>query len=255
MDSNIKVSILLPAYNAEKTLSKSIESVLRQTFKNFELVIINDGSKDNTEQIVANYFDSRIVYIKNEENLGLVDTLNKGFSVSNGDFIARIDADDVWIDVEKLSKQVIFLEKNPAYTMVGTQAIFKKVDITSETKYPLSDKDIRKKILSKNVFIHSSIVFKKNMIENIPYKKEDYLLEDYSLWLRLGLIGKFKNLPDYCVEYLVNPNGETQKSNLQQTINSLNLIKKYKNKYPRYYIGYIIWSIKILFRQLLLHLK
>jgi glycosyltransferase involved in cell wall biosynthesis len=255
MDSNIKISILLPAYNAEKTISKSIESILNQSYKNFELIILNDGSTDSTQEIINTYSDPRIVAMENESNIGLINTLNKGFTLSKGTFIARIDADDIWIDVDKLSNQVDFLIKNPNHVLVGTQAIIKNGKGNSQTCYPLSDSEIRKSILSKNPFLHSSIVFKKDVLREIPYRKEDYLVEDYSLWLRLGLLGKFANLPDYSLEYLVNPTGETQKNNLKQTNNSFRLIKEYKCKYPRYYIGYSIWCIKILVRKILFHLK
>ena len=114
---------------------------------------------------------------------------------------------------------------------------------------------IRNSILSKNPFIHSTVMFRKDVLKPTPYKSENYLLEDYALWLELGLIGKFANLNDFTIEYFINPNGETQTKNLKQTLNSFNLIKKYKNKYPNYWKGYCIWSIKILIRKLLLHLK
>ena len=91
----VKVSIVIPVYNAEKYIKEAIESILNQTFSNFEFIIIDDGSIDATEEIIKSFKDSRIVYIKNEKNLGLIKTLNKGISIARGEFIARMDSDDI----------------------------------------------------------------------------------------------------------------------------------------------------------------
>lgn len=94
MTKNPKISCIMPAYNAGKYLKVAIDSILNQTFKDFELIIINDGSSDNTEDIILSYDDSRIVYIKNERNLKLMKTLNKGIDKAKGEFISRMDSDD-----------------------------------------------------------------------------------------------------------------------------------------------------------------
>lgn len=248
------VSILLPAYNAEETLSKSIESVLGQTHKEYELIIINDGSTDKTEDIIKHYSSNpKIIYIKNQKNIGLIETLNKGIQASKGEFIARIDADDTWISPDKLTKQVHFLNTVPECTLIGTQAKFTN---GKKTSYPLTDQTIRNNILIKNLFIHSSVMFRKKSLNN-SYDKKDYLIEDYSLWLKLGLEGTFANLEDYAIEYYINPQGETRKNNYLQTKNSLNLIKNYKHKYPNYYKALLIWTSKLIIRKVLifLHLK
>lgn len=237
------------------TLSRSIESVLNQSHPNFELIVIDDGSTDETSNVIQSFSDPRIVEVTNHDNIGLIATLNKGIEISKGEFIARIDGDDVWTDRDKLSKQVSFFNTHPEHVLLGTQAMFKNGDRESRTHYPISDSDIRKSILSKNSFIHSTIMTRKECLPDSPYRKEDYLLEDYSLWLRLGLVGKFANLPDYSIEYLVNPQGETQKNTLKQSINSLRLIRTYKKKYPRYWLGHSLWLVKICIRKILLHLK
>lgn len=255
MDANIKISIILPAFNVEGTISNTIKSVLNQTYKDFELIILNDGSTDSTEQIITSFKDERIVYIKNNINLGLIKSLNKAISISRGEYIARIDGDDLWITEDKLKKQVDFLERNKEYVLIGTQAIFKKKDKLVKSKYPLSDGDIRKNILRKNPFVHSTVMFRKNILEKDPYRIENYLLEDYALWLSFGLIGKFINLNEYTTEYLINPTGETQTKNLKQTINSLRVIKRYKSFYPNYFKSILIWTIKIVTRKLLLYFK
>lgn len=101
------VSVVLPAYNAELYLKEAIDSVLSQTFTDFELIILNDGSIDRTEEIILSYNDSRIVYVKNEKNLGLIGTLNKGINLAKGKYIARMDADDICLP-ERFKNRLIF---------------------------------------------------------------------------------------------------------------------------------------------------
>ena len=119
------VSILLPAYNGSKRIEGAIRSVIGQTYTNWELLVIDDGSIDKTAEIVDNFTknDTRIKYIKNEFNLGIQKTLNYGLRESKGEYIARIDDDDIWCDKEKLNKQVDFLNTNPKCVLVGTGVI------------------------------------------------------------------------------------------------------------------------------------
>ena len=105
------VSVLMAVYNGEKYLLEAIESILNQTYTNFEFLIINDGSTDSTEEIILSYSDQRIRYIKNEQNLKLIASLNKGLDLAKGKYIARMDADDISLP-DRLEKQVNFLERN-----------------------------------------------------------------------------------------------------------------------------------------------
>ena len=102
----------MSTYNDSGYIGKAIKSVLSQSYDNFEFIIIDDSSQDNTEEIVKGFDDGRIIYIKNEENKGLLFNLNKGINLAQGEYIARIDSDDWWIDKEKLKKQVDFLDNN-----------------------------------------------------------------------------------------------------------------------------------------------
>jgi glycosyltransferase involved in cell wall biosynthesis len=107
-----KISVIMPTYNAEKYLREAMDSILAQSFKDFELIVINDCSADGTEQIVLSYQDPRIVYLKNEKNLGVAGTLNRGLQVANGKYIARMDSDDRSVP-ERFEKQLAYLEENP----------------------------------------------------------------------------------------------------------------------------------------------
>src|ERR1017187_7276972 len=113
------ITVLMPVYNAAPFLREAIDSILNQTFKNFELLIINDGSTDNCEEIILTYKDPRIRYIKNETNIKLISTLNKGIKLSKGKYIVRMDADDISFP-DRIEKQVNYMETNPAIALCGT---------------------------------------------------------------------------------------------------------------------------------------
>lgn len=251
---NKLVSIILPTYNGSPYIKKAIESVLSQTYKNWELIIIDDCSLDRTSSIVANYINlnSNIKYIKNNENLGVQKSLNKGLSVSKGEYIARIDDDDEWIDNNKLKNQVEFLENNTEYVLVGTGALIIDEDdeLTSKYLLPKSDLEIRNKILSKNCFVHSSVLFKKDTAQEVGGFSENEAIkhiEDYDLWLRLGMKGKLFNLNTYSTALRVRSQSLTYKNRVTQAKRILNLIVKYRKIYPRFTIGYIIALFRLVF--------
>jgi len=236
-----KVSIILPTYNGAKWIKNAIQSVFNQSFVDWELLVINDGSIDNTDEVIASFADERIKYIKNEQNLGLQKTLNKGIAISKGEYIARIDDDDEWIDIKKLEKQVEYLDKNTKCSLIGTGGVFFDEDGVEVVRYlnKEKDKNIRKSILLKNNFIHSSVVFRKTKaIEAGMYGEGEDIkhIEDYDFWLRLGLLGELHNLPIFGVKYLIRKEGISFKNRKEQFLKSINLIKKYKNKYPNFYL-------------------
>ena len=113
MTSNPIISVIMPVYNCEKYLKESIDSVLSQTFRDFELIIINDGSDDGSKDIILSYKDERIVYIENEKNLKIIETLNKGIAAARGKYLARMDSDDRCLS-HRLERQFEYLESNPA---------------------------------------------------------------------------------------------------------------------------------------------
>ena len=122
MNDKPRVSVILPAYNGERFIGRSIKSVLSQRLESFELIVIDDGSSDDTNSIIREFVgrDSRVRHLSNKENLGIQKTLNIGIRESRGEYIARIDDDDEWSDNDKLSRQVDFLDGNKDYVLVGT---------------------------------------------------------------------------------------------------------------------------------------
>jgi glycosyltransferase involved in cell wall biosynthesis len=246
---NSKVSIILPTYNGEKYIRRAIESILSQSFSDWELIIINDCSSDNTEIILKEYIakDVRIFYIKNEINLGVHKSLNKGLKEAKGDYIARIDDDDEWIDKDKLKKQIEFLENNKDYVLVGTGVVLVDIYGNEINRYlmPILDKDIRKKLLRINCFIHSSVVFRKSILDMSG--NYDGLLEDYDLWLRMGVLGKMANLASYSVKYWLNNTGVNSQKKVLRLKENLFLSKKYKNKYSGYWKALTLGYLKLFF--------
>jgi len=240
------VSIILPTYNGGKYIKRAIESVMSQTFLEWELLIIDDGSTDNTKDIVNEYInkDKRIIYIKNENNLGIQKTLNKGMRESKGEYIARIDDDDQWIDKNKLKKQVEFLNDNNKCVLVGTGVIVVNEKDEELFRYllPETDKEIRNKILSKNCFVHSSVLFRKDTalkLNGYSEMGEVRHIEDYDLWLKLGIEGEFANLPIYSVKFTQREGSISSVNKIEQFNKNIKLIKNYKNKYPNYLGAFI----------------
>lgn len=185
-----KLSVIMSVYNGGKYLEESIESVLNQTFKDFEFIIVNDGSTDNTKEILEKFSekDKRIKIIENKENIGLTKSLNKCIKLSKGEFIARMDADDISCS-ERFEKQVKLLDiSNAGVISCNTLLIDKKGNLLRKIKLPKRIKSVLKK---RNCLIHGSLMFNKKILKNLNgYNERMILAQDYELLLRLS--HKFK---------------------------------------------------------------
>lgn len=250
---NPRISILLPTYKDANYIKRAIESVRAQSFSDWELIIVDDGLEEQPLRVIEEWKtkDQRIVYIKNEVNQGIQKSLNRGLAQARGEYIARIDDDDEWIDAEKLRDQVKFLEENKGYVLVGTNAQIenKSGEILGVYKMPLEDKDIRRRILSKNCFLHPSILaLKKSIIEagGYPEDLETKHIEDYALWLRLGLLGKFANLDSATVKITVHSNSLTAQNRIMQAKQMYELVRKYKSSYPGFTKGQMVLFLRVI---------
>lgn len=237
MNKNL-ISIILPVYNGHQTdLEETIKSVQQQSYKKWELLIINDASTNGIWKFLKEYAkqDTRILYLENEVNLRLTKTLNKGIMLSHGEFIARIDDEDIWIDPYKLEKQIHFLKKNSEYWICGTNAV--ALDPQGKplffVKKPENDNEIRQKMLLWSQLLHVSVIFRKSCIDKVGYydPKWDYV-EDHELWLRIGKKYKIYNLQENCVNFKIDPNWISWKNRRMQRWNILKLSLLYKNFYP-----------------------
>nr|WP_315234334.1 glycosyltransferase [uncultured Flavobacterium sp.] len=207
-----KLAVLLPTYNAERYLNESIDSILNQTFSDFDLYVYDDCSTDNTGKLIAKYKDERLFYRKNPKNSGISITLNKGLEelLPHYEYIARMDADD-WSYPARFQKQMDYLEQNQEVILCGTQGYWLK-DINQDPsegwKYPVSNEYIKIYLLFAATFGHSSVVFRSQSISkhNMRYDETVTTCEDWELWIRISKIGKMANLPDFLMKYRVLQN-------------------------------------------------
>lgn len=207
-----KLAVLLPTYNAAVFLNESINSVLNQTFRNFDLYIYDDCSTDDTEEIILQYQDPRIFYLKNTTNLGIAKTLNKGLEelLPHYQYIARMDADDCCYP-QRFEKQLEYLENNPNTVLCGTQGYWLKNMELNPGKgwaYPTDSLYIQYYLLFGAAFGHSSIVLRSQSFINFDLKYDETVLtcEDWELWMRVAKVGEMINLPDFLMKYRILEN-------------------------------------------------
>ncbi|HTS43351.1 MAG TPA: glycosyltransferase [Puia sp.] len=207
----VKISVLMPAYNTEAYIGEAIQSVLKQTFEHFELIIINDGSTDNTENIIRSIQDPRIVLI-NQSNQGVSQALNTGLMHARGEYIARFDADDICYP-ERLQIQYDYIRKNPEYILLGSDADY--VDKNGEYLYYYgtighTHEEICSKINTYCPFIHASVLYKKDIVMKLGgYNPKAHTFEDYLLWTELIKMGKVYNFNIPLIAVRLNPESVT----------------------------------------------
>jgi glycosyltransferase involved in cell wall biosynthesis len=248
----MKVSVILPTYNGSELIANSIRSVISQSFNDYEFIIIDDGSTDNTAEIVRGFaaIDGRIRYLRNETNKGLERTLNRGLHFAKGKYIARIDDDDTWIDTEKIKNQVEFLDGHPSHVLVGTGCIIVDEDGIEIHRHspPTTDLQIRKTILSSTIFYHSTVMFSRAMaIQTGGYSEAKFhAASDFDLWLRFGTMGGLSNLPNFSVAYTMRPGNMCSGKILYQLRDLLLIINRYKDDYHHYYYSLLRRSFQYL---------
>lgn len=218
MNQTPAVSIILPVYNAGKFLKATIQSVLAQTFTDFELIIINDGSTDLSEEIIQKFTDPRIIYLY-QNNQGLGQTLANALQMARGNLIARQDADDIALPT-RLEKQIEFMRNHPEIVLLGTWA-----DIIDENdqlqpyvhQHPVDHHTLKLDLVFNNPFVHSSVVFRYREVNELGgYSKRRNFLEDFDLWSRLSHRYQVANLPETLLLYREVASG-ISKSNPEYT--------------------------------------
>jgi len=195
------VSVIIPTYNKSQYLREAIKSVLNQTYKNIEVIVVDDGSTDNTKEIVESFNDSRIIYIF-QENKGPAIARNTGIKKAQGRYIAFLDSDDLWLK-EKLEKQIDFMEKNSEIGLLGTGCyeMTDKGKIIGKKIFPTKNKILQKDLIKYNPFIQSSIITKREVFDKVGlwYDEKFRESEDYELWLRIAGNYKIGNLAELLV--------------------------------------------------------
>lgn len=205
------VSVLMPVFNGEKYLGEAINSILSQSYTNFEFLILDDGSTDKSVSIVKSYTDRRIKHIIAPQNCGIEKTLNKGLQLAQGEYIARMDCDDISYP-RRLERQVSFMESNQDIGVLGAAMRIKKYPFQSTVRrWPATDDEIKVHLLFQNPLSHPVIMMRKTMVAGFLYPEDCKYAEDYRLWTILAHHAKFANLPDVLLQYRTHENQITEK--------------------------------------------
>lgn len=202
--SAIPITVLLPVYNGAADVVQAVNAILAQTFTNFELLIINDGSKDNSAEVLNSLSDPRIRLI-HQDNLGLAATLNKGMQLAAGRYIARQDQDDL-SHPRRLEKQFEYMESHPDCILLGTAAEIWVGDTPTDRvhQHPVDHGTLSFDLLFNNPFVHSSVMLRKDEVVaagGYSTDRERQPPEDYELWSRLSRVGQVANLPERLLVY------------------------------------------------------
>ena len=244
-NSNSVISVLMSVYNEEKYLRFSIESILNQSFDDFEFIITDDKSNDGSLDILKEYAekDPRIKIIEHSKQLRLAYSLNEQIEIAKGIYLARMDGDDI-AHPDRLEKQVKFLEENKDIGMVGSycREIDNNGKFVSLWKRPTSDQKIKKTILKLNPFLHSSIMIRKvAIIEAGLYNTDCKYAQDYDLWLRVAAKYKLANINEPLLDFRVDwkklehKNREARKSKLEILYRHIR-----SGNYPVWYFIYLV---------------
>lgn len=215
-----KISVIMPVYNGEKYLNEAIDSILNQTFSDFEFIIINDCSTDNTENIIKSYDDKRIRYIKNEKNLGVAETLNKGLDMAQGEFIARMDADDISLP-ERFEKQLSFLQLNPECGVCGSNILIFEDNINiRELVYSETHDKIMVDMIFNSAFAHPAVMMRKDVLDNagLRYNFDFEKAEDYRLWYDILSVSNGYNIQECFLRYRHHKSQVTKTHKTEQNI-------------------------------------
>lgn len=207
-----KVSVVMPAYNAGKYIREAIESVLDQTFTDFEFIIINDGSTDCTKDIIMEYDDPRIVILENEKNSGVVVTLNKGLDAAKGEYIARMDADDIAVP-KRLTIQTEYMDKHPEIGVLGTGIRVFGVDIEPYDRvFTTNPNQLKSELIFSSCVAHPTVMIRKAVLdsEHFRYDKNYAGAEDYVLWWGISQKAKIATVPNILHYYRIHRNQITQ---------------------------------------------
>ncbi len=210
-----EISVVMPAYNAEKYIGASIESILRQTFKNFELIIVNDASTDKTLSIIRKYArkDSRIRYKSNKKNSLIAHSLNVAIGMAKAPIIARMDGDDISTD-DRLEAQLAVLRKHKKIAVVGANLTVVDTNgmVVSKREYPTDSKSLKKLMFRYSPFSHPVVMFRKSVFEEFGgYRTDIFPCEDIDMWFKIGSKYEFASINKPLLIYTLIENSSSHK--------------------------------------------
>lgn len=246
---NPVISVIMSVYNGEKYLAESINSILTQTFSDFEFIIINDASSDSTADILERYkrSDSRIEVVTNSQNIGLTKSLNKAIGVARGNYIARMDADDISYPL-RFEKQISFLKGKRNIGVVGCwyYVIDSCGSIIEEKRPPLNAIEIKKKLFNSTPIIHPGALLRKDAIENVNgYDASFKYAQDRDLFCRIARFWEFGIIPEILMEYRCSKNAISLDKELEQKKYRIIVMKKAisAGTYPKLFYAFILLQI------------
>lgn len=208
-----KVSVIIPVYNREKYVGEAISSILAQSFANFELLLIDDGSTDNSVEIMRSYTDPRVRLVRHEQNLGIPKTRNKGLQLARGDYIAILDSDDIAVS-DRLAKQVAFLDRYKDYALVGSWAsvIDEEGRLLKKGKRRfVSSGEVKSHLLFRCWLHHSSVMARTAILQTYGYREQYVVCSDFDLFVRLAREHKLGHLPEPLVRHRTHAGSITHK--------------------------------------------
>ncbi len=211
-----RITVLMPVYDAGEYIEEAMKSILSQTFRDYEFLIINDGSTDNSADVIRKFSDSRIRFVENESNIGLSGTLNKGIRLARGEYIARMDADDITLPT-RFEKQVGFLDQNPDVALCGTWYTVFGATRRTTLRLPINQKEIKCYLLFNPPFGHPTVMFRKTVFvtRGLWFDKDYTPAEDYNCWVRFVEHERLANIPEVLLMYRIHKHQMTQPPNSQ----------------------------------------
>jgi glycosyltransferase involved in cell wall biosynthesis len=221
-----KVSVIMPVYNGARYVRNAVDSILNQTYENFEMIVVDDASEDGTNEILSSYRDERLRLFCNNNNLGLAKSLNHAIKVSRGEYIARQDADDI-SHIQRLEGQVSFLDNNSEIAVLGTTTQW--IDENGQTllvwQQPTENKRIQQTLLTYCCLIHGSVMYRAQIVRDMGgYNENMRTGQDYDLWLRVSETHDIACLPEVLYMYRRHAemasitNGQEQSKNAQEAL-------------------------------------
>lgn len=212
--SNPKISVIMPVYNAGKYLKDAIDSILNQSFSDFEVFIIDDRSTDDSLETIRSYKDERIILIEKEINTGYTDSLNMAIKLAKGKYIARMDADDISLK-DRFLKQYNHMEANPDIMLLGS--FYQVIGKEKVFRFPKSYEEIKVFALTQNPVPHPTALIRSSVLHDnkLFYDRSYEPAEDFELWTRIIKLGRVENLQEVLLNYRVH---EGQISNTKKEI-------------------------------------
>ena len=222
-----KITVLMPVYNAVKFVGLAINSILRQTFGDFEFLIIDDASSDGTDEVIRRFRDPRIRCVNNESNMGVAVTLNKGIELARGKFVARMDADDI-SGPKRLERQVSFMEHNQSVGVVGSWIRFSGKYSRQKGRRLFGTSSVKASLCFENPFYHPSVMIRKSVIDQHQFRYRAYYgrSEDFDLWSRLSEVAELNNIPEVLLRYHVHESSITSVNRFDMDDQSLDILQR-----------------------------